>query len=137
MLSKNLSKYRIVEFALLVAIVATSGSLYLSIGLGLTPCHLCWWQRIFMYPLVLILGVSRIYRVDKVTFYVLPMSILGLGVSLYHSYLQLTSDALCGTGGCSAILFKLFGLFSIPNLASIAFSLITASMVAYLLKERK
>lgn len=90
-----------------------------------------------MYPLVVILAVSRFYDVDKVPFYVLPLSILGLSVSVYHSYIQLTGDALCGTGGCSAILFQLFGVFSIPNLAGIAFTLITGSMIFYLVKERK
>lgn len=130
-------RYRIVEFALLVSIVATSGSLFFSMGLGLIPCKLCWWQRIFMYPLTVILLVSRFYDIKQVPFYVLPLSILGLSVSIYHSYLQITSDALCSTGGCSAVLFELFGIFSIPNLSGIAFTLITISMIAYILNQRK
>lgn len=88
-----------------------------------------------MYPLIGILLVSRVYEIKQVPMYVLPLSGLGLGISVYHSYIQVTSDALCGTGGCSAVLFRLFGIFSIPNLAGIAFILITSSMILYLLTQ--
>lgn len=132
MLSKTPYKHRLVEFALLVSIVATTGSLYFSLGLGLTPCHLCWWQRICMYPLPVILLISRMYDVEEVALYVLPLSVVGLSISIYHSYIQITSEALCSTGGCSAVLFELFGIFSIPNLAGIAFTLISASMIGYI-----
>lgn len=49
---------RLLASATVVAGVATAGSLYLSLGLGLVPCELCWYQRVLMYPLVVVLGVA-------------------------------------------------------------------------------
>jgi disulfide bond formation protein DsbB len=77
--------------ALLAAWVATCGSLFLSEVIGWTPCVLCWYQRILMYPLTVILAVG-IWRRDRgVYLYVLPLSILGVGTSLYH-YLLIKTD---------------------------------------------
>ena len=56
----------------LVAIVATTGSLFLSLGLGLVPCELCWYQRILMYPLVIVLGVAAVENRRRVFLTALP-----------------------------------------------------------------
>src|SRR5690349_10394961 len=77
--------------ALLAAWIAMCGSLFFSQVFGWPPCDLCWYQRILMYPLALVLGVG-ILRGDRgVYLYVLPLSVLGACVSLYH-YLLIKTD---------------------------------------------
>ncbi|EMA39792.1 disulfide bond formation protein B [Halococcus hamelinensis] len=114
----------------LVAIVATAGSLYFSLGLGLVPCELCWYQRILMYPLVLVLGVAALENRRRVFLTALPLSALGTVVAAYHSWLQVSdTTGTCSVGGgCSAVQYQVAGL-SIPNLSLIAFVLITLSLV--------
>lgn len=74
--------------ALLVAITATLGSLYYSEVAKFVPCTLCWYQRILMYPLTLILLVGIIKQDEHLPFYVLPFSLLGMGVSTYHVLIE-------------------------------------------------
>ena len=113
-----------------VAAVATGGSLYFSEVLGLYPCDLCWIQRIGMYPLVVVLGVAAYEDRIGVRRTALPLSVGGGLVAAYHSYIQLTPAASCSLdGGCTSVQYELFGLLSIPNLALIAFSLISIGLV--------
>ncbi len=113
-----------------VATVATGGSLYFSEVMGLYPCDLCWIQRIGMYPLVVVLGVAAYEDRIGVWRTALPLSIGGGVVSAYHSYIQLTPAASCSLdGGCTTVQYELFGVLSIPNLALIAFSLVTLGLV--------
>lgn len=116
--------------AWLVAIVATIGSLYFSEVRNFVPCTLCWYQRILMYPLVVVLGVAS-YRMDRHAFaYALPLSVLGMFVSTFH-YLEQTvpgfaAEALCSAGvPCSGRYIDWFGFITIPFLALIAFTIIT------------
>ncbi|MFC7134079.1 MULTISPECIES: disulfide bond formation protein B [Salinibaculum] len=117
--------------AAVVALVATAGSLFLSEVWGLYPCDLCWYQRILMYPLVVVLGVAAYETRPRVYRTVLPLSGVGLAVSTYHSWLQATSDGSCGFGGgCAAIQYRLEPLgLTVPNLALVAFALVTAAGV--------
>jgi len=124
--------------AALVAAVATGGSLYLSVGLGLEPCELCWYQRILMYPLVVVLGVAAAERRAGVWRTVLPLSVLGAGIAAYHSSLQATAVA-CGLGGaCAAVRWRdpLLGL-SVPNLSLVAFLLVTGLVAGTALGARR
>jgi disulfide bond formation protein DsbB len=114
-------------FGASVAAVATLGSLWFSLGLGLVPCELCWYQRILMYPLVVVLGVGAIEDRPGVWRTLLPLSIPGLALAAYHSYLQAASIACgIGAGGCAVVQWRapVLGL-SIPNLSLVAFSLLT------------
>lgn len=63
--------------ALLAAWVATCGSLFFSEVLGWLPCVLCWYQRILMYPLAIIIAIGLLRRDDRLHLYVLPFSLLG------------------------------------------------------------
>ena len=114
----------------LVAAVGTAGSLYFSLGLGLVPCELCWYQRILLYPLTVVLGVATLDDRPRVARTVLPLSGLGVVVAAYHVLLQLrpTLEATCSVGGgCSSILYPMAGgLLTIPRLSLIAFVLVTA-----------
>lgn len=114
----------------LVAVVATAWSLYLSLGLGLVPCELCWYQRILMYPLTVILGVAALENRARVCRTALPLSVLGIGIAAYHSWLQISGGSgTCSIGGgCSAVQYQFLGL-SVPNLSLIAFVLVSLSLV--------
>jgi len=111
--------------ATLVATVATAGSLWFSLGLGLVPCELCWYQRVLMYPLVVVLGVGVAEARPGVWRTVLPLAVSGLVVAAYHSYLQATTVACGFEGDCAAVLWRapVAGL-TIPNLSLVAFGLV-------------
>jgi disulfide bond formation protein DsbB len=125
----------------LAAVIATLGSLYLSEVLHFIPCTLCWYQRIFMYPLAIILGIA-FYRNDKDIFlYTLPLSIIGMIISGYHVLLQkvpyLQQFEMCKTGvPCSKDYLNLLGFITIPMMAFTAFTIITVCLVI-LTRSRK
>ncbi|AWB45639.1 disulfide bond formation protein B [Paenibacillus sp. CAA11] len=120
-----------IYFAWIVAIIATAGSLYLSEILHYQPCTLCWFQRIFMYPLVILLGIAA-YRNDRqITGYVLPLVIIGGCISLYHYGKQkipaLDQALPCRTGvPCNRDYINFLGFITIPLLALIAFIFIAS-----------
>lgn len=135
-------KVWVLYFAWLVSVVATLGSLYFSEIKGFIPCDLCWFQRIFMYPLVVILGIGTFQSDISVKKFVLPLSIVGGSISLFH-YLE---QKVPGFGGirpcvsgvpCSAEYINWFGFVTIPFLALTAFTLITISMTYLFLKKSK
>ncbi|SFI80859.1 disulfide oxidoreductase [Thermoflavimicrobium dichotomicum] len=117
-------------FAWIVSMVATFGSLYFSEVAGFVPCTLCWYQRIFMYPFVILLGIAS-YRSDvRIIPYALPLSIIGGSISLYHYLIQkvpaLAVLEPCRVGvPCSKDYIDWFGFITIPFLALVAFILIT------------
>ena len=120
-----------------VAAVATAGSLWFSLGLGLVPCTLCWYQRILMYPLVVVLGVAALDRRPDVYRTALPLALPGLGLAAYHSVLQATTARCTLAGPCAAVQWRapVVGL-TIPNLSLLAFSLLTLLLVATWLDGR-
>lgn len=124
----------LLALAALVALIAATGSLYFSEVVGFTPCLLCWYQRIAMYPLVPILGVAALSRDRRVGRYALPLSIAGLLVAAYHVTIQLRPSldvVTCSAEApCTSRYLAVFGFISIPVMASAAFLLITALLVA-------
>lgn len=120
--------------AWLVALVATLGSLYFSEVRGYVPCVLCWYQRILMYPLTIILGIASFRQDDRITGYVLPLSILGGAISLFH-YLEqkvpgFGAPQLCRQGvPCNVQYINWLGFITIPFLALTAFTLITVILL--------
>jgi Disulfide bond formation protein DsbB len=114
-----------IGMAFLVASLATIGSLYFSEVAHFEPCRLCWYQRIAMYPLVIILGIAAVRRDDGVAIYARALAIVGALISTYHLALEwipsLDSGA-CGTGpACTVVWFREFGFISLPMLALSAF----------------
>lgn len=112
--------------AWLVAAVATVGSLYYSEVVGFEPCRLCWYQRIAMYPLTVVLGVAALVRDVAVRRYVIPVAGLGLAVSAYHVLLQrvpsLASSTSCSPEvPCTAAYVSEFGFVTIPVMAGAGF----------------
>lgn len=115
------------------AIIATLGSLYFSEVRHFVPCTLCWYQRILMYPLAVLLGIA-FYRNDKQIYkYTLPFSIFGMVLSGYHVALQkvpyLQQFEMCTTGvPCSRDYLNWFGFITIPIMAFTAFTIITITL---------
>ena len=125
------------HIALLAAWLATGGSLFMSEVWHWIPCLMCWYQRILMYPLALILLVGILRRDRGLHWYVLPFSLIGMLVSLYH-YLLIMTDWFppppCSTGvPCTVDYINFVGPLSfikVPFLALTAFTIITIFMVA-------
>lgn len=117
------------ELSLGLALLATSGSLYFSNVLGYAPCHLCWFQRIFMYPLILLFGVS-IYLRETVSEYAIPLATVGGGIAGYHYIIQRFdqfSSAGCSVTAVSCESTQIpfyYGYISIPIMAFTGFALI-------------
>lgn len=120
--------------AWLVSIAATVGSLYFSEVRHFVPCALCWWQRIFMYPLVVVLGVAT-FRQDLQAWRTgLPLALVGLGTATYHYLIQkvpgIAPPAACAAGvPCNVQYIDWFGFVTIPFLAGVAFAIITAALL--------
>lgn len=119
-----------------IALLSTLISLYLSDVLHFPPCILCWYQRIFMYPLAIILFVGILRKDKGIAAYVLPMSLVGIAIATFHTLLQwqIIPDKLapCSQGiSCTTKFINFFGFVTIPFLSLIAFTGITICMVAY------
>jgi disulfide bond formation protein DsbB len=112
------------------ALVATLGSLYFSQVANFVPCELCWFQRIAMYPMVVILLVSALRRDIRVGVqYAFVFPIVGILISAYHIYIEENPSAApkaCSIGGASCVTkwINKFGYITIPVLAATAFAAI-------------
>lgn len=132
----------LIYFAFLQSIIATLGSLYFSEVMKLVPCTLCWYQRICMYPLVAILGVGIWERKKDIYKYVLPLSVVGLFITLYHNLLQYgyvgETSYMCTSAISCMEKYAVLGKFvTIPLLSLTAFTVITTCMVVCKIKEKK
>jgi Disulfide bond formation protein DsbB len=118
---------RAMAVAWVVACLATIGSLYFSEVARFTPCTLCWYQRIAMYPFVVLLGVATLRRARSVTG-APALAAIGALVAGYHVALEwvpsLDSGACAVAAPCTYVLFREFGIFSLPTLALTAFLVI-------------
>ena len=110
---------------LVVSVVSLIASLFYSNIIGFSPCELCWWQRVFLYPQIILFAAAfyneraRKVQDDMVFLYSLIFSIIGAAVGAFLYYGQMFNPnalALCATAGesCSKIFFISFGYISIP-----------------------
>lgn len=124
-------------FSFFVAIIATAGSLFYSEIAGYEPCKLCWYQRILMYPQVIILGTALIVRDARVRIYSVTLSIAGFLIAGYHYLLQLgiAPNLPCSAVGysvsCAKNFVMNFGYITIPLMSFTAFSLILCLWAAH------
>lgn len=114
-----------------ISVVATAGSLFFSEVMKLPPCVLCWYQRIAMYPLVIIIGVGIGLKDPRLRSYALPLSLGGLAISIYHNllYYKIIPDSIkpCTSGvSCTAKQIEWLGFVTIPLMALTAFFVISA-----------
>jgi disulfide bond formation protein DsbB len=120
-------------FAWLVALIATLLSLYFSVVQKMPMCDLCWYQRICMYPLVILLGIAA-YREDKgIVIYAMPLAILGILFSLYQYLEQMIPGFspinLCSDSNCAQVDWIVFGFITISFLSIIANLVITFFLI--------
>ncbi|WP_035341805.1 disulfide oxidoreductase [Alkalihalobacillus hemicellulosilyticus] len=124
-----------------ISLIATAGSLYFSEIVGYIPCDLCWYQRILMYPMVIILGIAVIKRDLNQALYSALFSGIGMFVALYQYMLQKVPSMneldSCGIVPCSAQYINWFGFVTIPFLALIAFILIFIISITILIRVRR
>lgn len=123
-------------FAWIVSIIATIGSLTYSNVIGLEPCMMCWFQRICMYPQVLLLGLANYWKDARIIRYSLPMVLIGAALSTYHYTLQLGVNpyAPCSINGhtsCTERMVFSYGYITIPMMALTAFLMIAVFLHLY------
>lgn len=125
-----------------LSLMASVFPLVYSEVVGFLPCYLCWWQRIFMFPLVLFFGIAFWNKDRKIIQYVLPMVFVGFLISIYQNfyyYFGETSSLPCDASGvsCYQRLVSVFGGYiSIPMLALTVFlSLLALLAVAHFYKK--
>lgn len=126
--------------AWIIALVATAGSLFFSEVMQLPPCVLCWYQRIAMYPLVIIIGVGIVTRDRRMKNYALPVCLIGLAISIYHNLLYYNlipeSIAPCAEGvSCTSRQIEWLGFITIPLMALTAFVGLALCLLFYKSKE--
>src|SRR5215204_5624930 len=123
-----------------IALTATVGSLFFSEVMQLPPCVLCWYQRIAMYPLVVIIAVGIITDDRRVKHYALPVCLAGLAVAIYHNllYYGIIPESItpCMQGvSCTSRQIEWLGFITIPLLSLIGFISITICLLFYKSKE--
>lgn len=129
-------KKNAVYIAWFVALAALCGSLFFSNVLMYPPCVLCWWQRIFMFPLVLILGIGIVKKDALVHRYALPLAVIGGLISVFHNlvYFKIVPDSLapCVAGvSCTTKFIEWFGFVTIPFLALASFAVISIMLIIH------
>jgi disulfide bond formation protein DsbB len=113
----------------LVSAIATGGSLFFSEIAGFIPCELCWYQRICMYPLSIVTLLAALANDRRVARYLLPLPLVGAGVSVYHLLVengvveQAKACLISAPGGCATKWINEFGYVTIPTLALTGFAL--------------
>ncbi len=121
--------------AWLIALIATAGALFLGEVMGMTPCVLCWYQRIAMFPLAVVLCVGLLEPDGRSVRYALPLAWAGWGIAVYHCLMfwGVVSEGLvpCGKGSsCADADLQVAGFVPIPLLSLIAFTGILALLWA-------
>ena len=138
--SPNEADWAILFASWLLVATATLGSLFFSEVMELPPCSLCWAQRVFMFPLAIILLVGLLPFDPGVVRYALPLAAIGGLIALYHLLLQVgvipESAAPCRQGiSCSEAQLQVLGFLSIPMLSLLVFGSVTGLL--WLLKRRQ
>lgn len=136
----NNSSWIFLFLAWIVALIATLGSLFFSEIMEFVPCTLCWYQRIFMYPLVVILFMGMFPYDKQVVKFAFPLVGLGWVFALYHNLIHYEiipeSASPCVQGiPCFTKYIQWLGFLTIPMMSFIAFSLI--GILLYMIKKRK
>jgi disulfide bond formation protein DsbB len=117
------------------------GSLFFSEVMGLPPCVLCWYQRIAMYPLVVIIAIGIATRDPRMKVYALPLSFIGLAIAIYHNllYYGIIPEAItpCTEGvPCNAVQLEWLGFITIPLMGLAAFIALTLCLLLYKPEEK-
>ena len=125
-----------------LSLAAMAGSLAMSEMLHWVPCVLCWWQRILMYPLVVIVGVGILRGGREWAYYTLPLAAAGMVVAFYQSLLQwgILPEAVAPCNAyvsCVTKQLNWFGFVTVPFMSLVAFAAIVALTSAYVAVGQK
>ena len=141
---KSMIKNKYLYMAWAISFISTIGSLFLSQFMNLPPCNLCWYQRILMFPLVIILGVGYSLEDRNINLYSVPFVLLGLVISIYHNllYYKWITPAItpCSSGvSCTERQLELFGFLSIPLMSLMSFLILLICLLLHqnILKKEK
>jgi disulfide bond formation protein DsbB len=121
------------KFMFGIATIAMVGSLYYSLYIGFTPCDLCWYQRIAMYPIAFLLGVALVSRGRLQPRYLVTLAVVGLVIAIYHYQLELfpaQAQVCLGVVSCTARPVEEFGFVSLAFMAGASFLSILLLQVA-------
>lgn len=126
--------------AWLIALAGLVGSLFFSEVMSLPPCVLCWYQRIAAYPLVIIIAVGILLRDVRMKYYALPLSVIGLGIAVYHNLLYygvITEPLVPCTEGvpCTLQQIEWLGFITIPFMSLVSFAVMSLLLLFYKPKE--
>lgn len=134
----SLLKQHSLLMAAIVSTFATASSLFYSSVAGFEPCVLCWYERIFMFPLPILLWTAVIFKDRGVVKYATPLVALGVVVSLYHNFISWTGTSLFNCDAlevsCTQLYVFELGYVTIPLMALTAFALV--GFFLYLLKNK-
>jgi disulfide bond formation protein DsbB len=111
---------RALGLSLLTALAAVLGSIFYSSVMGFVPCDLCWWQRIFLFPQVILFLTALKYKDRRVFEYAWRLSALSIIVSIYNIYIQTGGDPLIpcsATSSCTKVYVIAFNYVTIPTMA--------------------
>jgi len=138
---KHYAKY-LPYVILMTALLSTLASFYFSEIMKLVPCVLCWYSRVALFPIVPISVVGILKKDKNLPLYILPLSIGGWLISLYHNllYYHIIPEAIapCQQGvSCTQKLLALFGFIDIPLGAFLAFTFINLCTIIYLKSLKK
>ena len=117
-----------IRIAALVGVVTMLGSLYYSEIAGFVPCELCWYQRIVMYPLAVVLVVGVVSRAPNVVWFAAPFATIGPPLALYH-WLVERVPALAESASCSALVPCSVPYFEEIGFVTLAFMDLSAFLV--------
>lgn len=136
------SAWALVFAGWVIATASTLGALFFSEVLELPPCVLCWYQRIFMFPLVLLLPIGLFPFDTKVVRYALSLALPGTAIAVFHVLLVAgvipESVTPCSRGvPCSETQIEWFGFVSIPLLSAAAFTLVTLLLIVAYFRTNK
>ncbi len=128
---KNIKQY-LPHIAWFISLAAMLGSLYFSNVKGFPPCVLCWYQRIFMYPLAFIIPIGILKKDENFSLYVLLFSSIGALIGIYHNLLYYgLIGSVCTDFSCTTKFIEYFGFITIPFLSLVAFIAIAVCMILY------
>nr|WP_314901709.1 disulfide bond formation protein B [uncultured Deefgea sp.] len=112
----------------LIAASGTLGSLFFSEVMQIPPCVLCWYQRIAMYPLLVVFSVALFPFDPRCTRYALPLAIIGWLFAFFHlliysGVIPESMQPCTAEVSCAKIDLELIGFITIPLMSVVAFSL--------------
>jgi len=140
--TEDAGSYAFAYAAWVIALLSTLGSLFFGEVMKLPPCTLCWYQRICLFPLSVLIAIGIVLRDRNLPVYTLPLAVGGLGISVYHNllYYGVIPETLspCTQGvSCSTRQIEWFGFITIPAMALLAFLGIIVSLVAHRNRQKR